>query len=62
MLTLLKNFCTRHWMGPQKSASNRAPHLLRQALMASAKCLAYLVSLWLEKQRTKQTTVARSKI
>ena len=28
----LKTFCTRHWMGPRKSASNRAPHLLRPAL------------------------------
>jgi len=31
-MTLLKNFCTRHWVGPRKSASNRAPHLLRPAL------------------------------
>jgi len=29
-LMFLKNFCTRHWVGPRKSASNRAPHLLRR--------------------------------
>jgi len=28
----LKKFCTRHWLGPRKSASNRARHLLRPAL------------------------------
>jgi len=31
----LKSFCTRHWVGPSKSASNRAPHLLRPALVSS---------------------------
>jgi len=62
ILTLLKNFCISHWMGPRKSASNRAPHLVRPTLMASAKCLAYLAILWLEKERTKQTAVARPKI
>jgi len=32
LMTLLKNVCTCHWMGPGKSASNRAPHLLKPAL------------------------------
>ena len=31
LMTFLKNFRTRHWMGPRKSVSNRAPHLLRRA-------------------------------
>jgi len=34
IMTLVKNFCTRHWMGPSKSASNRAPHLLMPALVS----------------------------
>jgi len=32
LMILLKNVCTNHRMGPHKSASNRAPHLLRPAL------------------------------
>jgi len=60
-MTLLKNFCTRHWMGPRKSAFNWAPHLLRPALIASPKFSAYLVILWFQKQRPKQNTVARPK-
>jgi len=33
----IKNFCMRHWVGPRKSASNRAPHLLRPALSATVR-------------------------
>jgi len=32
----LRNFCTRYWVGPRKSASNRPPHLLRPALLPGA--------------------------
>ena len=31
-MILLKHFCTGHWMGPRKNASNRAPRLLKPAL------------------------------
>jgi len=33
----LKNFYTRHWVGPRKSASNRAPHLLMPALLPTTR-------------------------
>ena len=35
---VLKSFCTSHWVGPRKNASNRAPHLLRPALESSTSC------------------------
>ena len=41
-LMFLKNFCTRHWVGPRKSASNRAPHLLRPALVISKTSLFHI--------------------
>jgi len=31
----IKNFCIGHWVGPRKSASNRAPHLLTPALVVA---------------------------
>ena len=33
----LKKLCTPHWIGPHKSASTRAPHLLRPALPVGAR-------------------------
>jgi len=33
----LKNFCTGHWVGPRKCASNRARNLLRSALPMARK-------------------------
>jgi len=37
---LPSNVCTRHWVGPRKSASNRAPLLLRPALLL---VLSYII-------------------
>jgi len=33
---LFRNFCALHWVVPRKSASNRAPHLLRPALLTTS--------------------------
>ena len=33
LIPLFENFCTRHCVGPRQSPSNRAPHLLRPALL-----------------------------
>ena len=44
LMTLLKNFCTRQWMGLRKSASNRAPHLVRPALTV---CMCWSIIMWL---------------
>ena len=45
---LLKSFCTSHWVGPRKNASNRAPHLLRPALFRQS---GLFFALWEQRCR-----------
>jgi len=54
----LKTFCTRHWVGPRKGVSNRAPHLLRPALVKTNRSRSWIRSHVHEKKSSGAEAVS----